>query len=70
MAGWFFECDLVGLASDSIQVVTQILPIVPYIKYPKIGQPSDGISATKRRERALFFNRKRSGYHLTMQTWK
>ena len=70
LAGWFLEFDLVGLAFDSIQVVTRILPTVPFTKSPKVGQPSDGPSASEQRGRASFFNRKRYGYHLTMRTWK
>ena len=67
MAGWFLECDLIGLASDIIQVVTRILPTVPYTESPKIGQSSDGCSTTVRLERVSFFNRKRSSYHLTCE---
>ena len=70
MAGWFLECDLIGLASNSIQVVSHILPTVPYTKSPKIGQTGNGPSTTGWSERASFFNRKRSSYHLTMQNWK
>ena len=70
LAGWFLEIDLVGLTFGSIQVVTRFFFTVLHTKSPNAGQPRDGSSASERREGALFFNRNRYGYHLTMRTWR
>ena len=60
LAGWLLDCDLCGLASDSIEVVSRILPTVPYTE-PSPSGPF---------KRASFFNRKRYSYHLVMRNWK